>query len=155
LLRNLEDLERGLAEMRRVTIRGGRVITLDIVRPAVPLWGPAFGVYFNRVVPAIGALVAGDRQAYTPRPQSLQRLVPAPALRRARAAGAIHGLGGAPRRDFPALRPRDDRASHRQRVVSAPASTCRLHSNARRPYAVPPYDPDRGRRPNRAHRSAR
>ena len=75
LLRNLEDLERGLAEMRRVTMRGGRVITLDIVRPAVPLWGPAFAAYFNRVVPAIGALVAGDRQAYTYLPQSVERFV--------------------------------------------------------------------------------
>ena len=75
LLRNLEDLERGLAEMRRVTMRGGRVITLDIVRPAAPLWGPAFSVYFNHVVPAIGALVAGDRQAYTYLPQSVERFV--------------------------------------------------------------------------------
>jgi demethylmenaquinone methyltransferase / 2-methoxy-6-polyprenyl-1,4-benzoquinol methylase len=75
LLRNLEDLERGLAEMRRVTMRGGRVITLDIVRPAAPVWGPAFSVYFNRVVPAIGALVAGDRQAYTYLPQSVERFV--------------------------------------------------------------------------------
>lgn len=75
LLRNLEDLERGLAEMRRVTMGGGRVITLDIVRPTVPLWGSAFGVYFNRVVPAIGALVAGDRQAYTYLPQSVEQFV--------------------------------------------------------------------------------
>ena len=75
LLRNLEDLERGLAEMRRVTVRGGRVVTLDIVRPAQPLWGAAFGAYFSRVVPAIGAFVAGDRQAYTYLPQSVDRFV--------------------------------------------------------------------------------
>ena len=75
LLRNLEDLERGLAEMRRVTMRGGRVVTLDIVRPAAPIWGSVFGAYFNRVVPAIGALVAGDRQAYTYLPQSVERFV--------------------------------------------------------------------------------
>ena len=75
LLRNLEDLERGLAEMRRVTVRGGRVVTLDIVRPAQPLWGKAFGAYFNHVVPAIGAFVAGDRQAYTYLPQSVDRFV--------------------------------------------------------------------------------
>jgi demethylmenaquinone methyltransferase/2-methoxy-6-polyprenyl-1,4-benzoquinol methylase len=75
LLRNLEHLERGLAEMRRVTARGGRVVTLDIVRPATPLWGEIFGAYFNRVVPAIGALVAGDRQAYTYLPQSVDRFV--------------------------------------------------------------------------------
>ena len=75
LLRNLEDLERGLAEMRRVTMRGGRVVTLDIVRPAAPIWASLFGTYFNRVVPAIGALVAGDREAYTYLPQSVERFV--------------------------------------------------------------------------------
>jgi demethylmenaquinone methyltransferase/2-methoxy-6-polyprenyl-1,4-benzoquinol methylase len=75
LLRNLEDLERGLAEMRRVTARGGRVVTLDIVRPAQHVWGAVFGAYFNRVVPAVGAVVAGDRQAYTYLPQSVDRFV--------------------------------------------------------------------------------
>ncbi len=75
LLRNLEDLQRGLAEMRRVTTRGGRIVTLDIVRPAQPLWGAVFGAYFSRVVPAIGAFVAGDRQAYTYLPQSVDRFV--------------------------------------------------------------------------------
>ena len=92
LLRNLEDLERGLAEMRRVTMRGGRVITLDIVRPAVLLWGPAFGVYFNRVVPAIGALVAGDRQAYTYLPQSVERFVTPEALARLMVAAGLRDV---------------------------------------------------------------
>ncbi len=75
LLRNLEDLERGLAEMRRVTMGGGRVVTLDIVRPALPVWSAVFGAYFNHVVPAIGALVAGDRHAYTYLPESVERFV--------------------------------------------------------------------------------
>ena len=75
LLRNLEDLERGFREMRRVTRPGGLVIALDIVRPATPVWDALFGVYFNRVVPAIGALVARDRQAYTYLPQSVDRFV--------------------------------------------------------------------------------
>jgi demethylmenaquinone methyltransferase/2-methoxy-6-polyprenyl-1,4-benzoquinol methylase len=73
LLRNLEDLARGLAEMRRVTRPGGRVLTLDIVRPALPVWGAVFALYFHRVVPAVGALVARDRQAYTYLPQSVDR----------------------------------------------------------------------------------
>src|SRR5437899_3160096 len=60
LLRNLEDLERGLDEMRRVTMPGGRVVTLDITRLTVPGWSTLFNVYFHRVVPLVGALVAGD-----------------------------------------------------------------------------------------------
>ena len=77
LLRNLVDLEAGLGEMRRITQRGGRVITLDIVKIARPPWDALFGLYFHRVVPAIGALVAGDRQAYTYLPDSVDRFLTA------------------------------------------------------------------------------
>ena len=80
LLRNLADLEAGLAEMRRVTRSGGRVIALEIVRPGVPGWDRLFGVYFGRVVPLVGALVAGDRSAYTYLPQSVERFVTPPEL---------------------------------------------------------------------------
>jgi demethylmenaquinone methyltransferase/2-methoxy-6-polyprenyl-1,4-benzoquinol methylase len=75
LLRNLEDLAAGLAEMRRVTQPGGRVVTLEITRPATPGWSQIFGVYFRRVVPAVGAVVAGDRSAYTYLPDSVDRFL--------------------------------------------------------------------------------
>jgi demethylmenaquinone methyltransferase/2-methoxy-6-polyprenyl-1,4-benzoquinol methylase len=75
LLRNLESLERGLAEMRRVTMTGGRVVTLDITRLTAPGWSTLFNVYFHRVVPLVGALVAGDRAAYTYLPDSVDRFV--------------------------------------------------------------------------------
>jgi demethylmenaquinone methyltransferase/2-methoxy-6-polyprenyl-1,4-benzoquinol methylase len=82
LLRNLQDVSRGLEEMRRVTRRGGLVVTLDILRPATPLWARLFGLYFRHVVPAVGALVAGDRQAYTYLPDSVYAFVTADELTR-------------------------------------------------------------------------
>jgi demethylmenaquinone methyltransferase/2-methoxy-6-polyprenyl-1,4-benzoquinol methylase len=75
LLRNLADLSGGLEEMRRVTSPGGRVVALDIVRPALAAWSALFGLYFHRVVPAVGAIIAGDRPAYTYLPQSVDRFV--------------------------------------------------------------------------------
>jgi demethylmenaquinone methyltransferase/2-methoxy-6-polyprenyl-1,4-benzoquinol methylase len=88
LLRNLVDLERGLAEMRRVTRPGGRVIALEIMRVTTPVWGTIFRLYFNRVVPAVGALVAGDRRAYTYLPESVQRFATAREL-----AAAMERIG--------------------------------------------------------------
>jgi demethylmenaquinone methyltransferase / 2-methoxy-6-polyprenyl-1,4-benzoquinol methylase len=75
LLRNLADLAAGLEEMRRVTMPGGLVAALEITRPGVPGWDAAFGLYFNRLVPLIGAAVARDRAAYTYLPQSVERFV--------------------------------------------------------------------------------
>jgi len=80
LLRNLEDLAAGLTEMRRVTQSGGRVVTLEITRPSVPLWSQVFSVYFHRVVPRIGAWVAHDRRAYTYLPESVDRFATPPEL---------------------------------------------------------------------------
>jgi demethylmenaquinone methyltransferase/2-methoxy-6-polyprenyl-1,4-benzoquinol methylase len=75
LLRNLADLRAGLAEMRRVTAPGGSVVALEITQPTLPGWRQAFRLYFHHVVPAIGALVAGNRDAYTYLPRSVDRFV--------------------------------------------------------------------------------
>jgi demethylmenaquinone methyltransferase/2-methoxy-6-polyprenyl-1,4-benzoquinol methylase len=80
LLRNLADLAAGLAEMRRVTMPGGLVAALEITRPGVRGWDAIFGLYFNRLVPLIGAAVAGDRAAYTYLPRSVERFVTPPQL---------------------------------------------------------------------------
>jgi demethylmenaquinone methyltransferase/2-methoxy-6-polyprenyl-1,4-benzoquinol methylase len=88
LLRNLADLRAGLAEMRRVTAPGGSVVALEITQPTLPGWRQAFRLYFHRVVPAVGALIAGNREAYTYLPQSVDRFVtPAELARLMEAAG--------------------------------------------------------------------
>lgn len=75
LLRNLADLAAGLAEMRRVTMPGGLVAALEITRPTVPGWSALFGLYFNHMVPLVGAALARDRAAYTYLPRSVERFV--------------------------------------------------------------------------------
>ena len=75
LLRNLADLPAGLREMRRVTASGGSVMALEITQPTLPVWRQAFRLYFHRLVPAVGALVAGNRGAYTYLPRSVDRFV--------------------------------------------------------------------------------
>ena len=80
LLRNLADLRQGLAEMKRVSRPGGRVVALEITQANLPGWAPLFRAYFHHVVPRIGALVGGDREAYTYLPQSVERFLTPPAL---------------------------------------------------------------------------
>ena len=82
LLRNLADLRQGLGEMKRVTRAGGRVVALEITQVTLPGFAPLFRLYFHRVVPAIGRVVAGDRDAYTYLPQSVDRFLSPPELGR-------------------------------------------------------------------------
>ena len=80
LLRNLADLRQGLAEMRRVSRPGARVVALEITQADLPGWAPLFRAYFHHVVPRLGALVSGDREAYTYLPQSVDRFLTPPGL---------------------------------------------------------------------------
>lgn len=70
--RNFSDLERGLAEMRRVVCPGGQVVVLEITTPQKPPLSTFFRVWFDRIVPAIGR-VAGDPDAYAYLPSSVRR----------------------------------------------------------------------------------
>ena len=75
LLRNLADLEQGLREMQRVTRPGGRVVALEITQMRAPGFTALFRFYFHHIVPWIGQLVGGDREAYSYLPQSVDRFV--------------------------------------------------------------------------------
>jgi demethylmenaquinone methyltransferase/2-methoxy-6-polyprenyl-1,4-benzoquinol methylase len=84
--RNFSDLDRGLAEMARVVAPGGRVVVLEITTPRRPPLSVFYGLWFDRVVPALGRL-AGDSSAYSYLPSSVRRF-PGPEELAARMAGA-------------------------------------------------------------------
>ena len=76
-VRNLSDLDRGIAEMARVLKPGGRLVVLEITQPTRPPLSTFFSVWFDRIVPLIGRF-AGDSAAYSYLPESVKRF-PSPA----------------------------------------------------------------------------
>ena len=70
LMRNVIDIRLALAEQQRVCKPGGRVLILDIPRPAATLFGRLFRLYFHYIVPIAGGLITGQREAYSYLPSS-------------------------------------------------------------------------------------
>jgi demethylmenaquinone methyltransferase/2-methoxy-6-polyprenyl-1,4-benzoquinol methylase len=77
-VRNVPDLPRAFAEMARVTRPGGRVVCLEITTPPPGAGRRFHEVWFERCVPLLGRLVAGDGSAYAYLPASVRRF-PEPA----------------------------------------------------------------------------
>ena len=75
-VRNFSDLDQGLREMVRVVRPGGKVVILEISTPTRPPLSWFYGVWFDRIVPALGKF-GGEDSAYTYLPQSVKRF-PAP-----------------------------------------------------------------------------
>lgn len=74
VVRNLADLERGIAEQVRVLRPGGLIAILETT-PGPSRWplSALFRLYFRGLVPLVGGLIAGDASAYTYLPESTLR----------------------------------------------------------------------------------
>jgi demethylmenaquinone methyltransferase/2-methoxy-6-polyprenyl-1,4-benzoquinol methylase len=72
-IRNVTDIAAALGEARRVLKPGGRFLCLEFSQPASEALRRAYDAYSFKVIPEVGARVAGDREAYQYLVESIRR----------------------------------------------------------------------------------
>lgn len=99
-LRNVADIDRTLREVRRVLRPGARFVNLDFSKAPNRTLKTLFDLYFYRVVPVVGGIVGGSKEAYAYLPRSLTNHPGAEELRERFAqagfadAGFVRLIGG-------------------------------------------------------------
>jgi demethylmenaquinone methyltransferase / 2-methoxy-6-polyprenyl-1,4-benzoquinol methylase len=71
--RNLTNYREGLIELRRVLKPGGTLAILEFSTPPNPFLARAYGFYSRAILPAIGGLISGSRDAYSYLPESVRK----------------------------------------------------------------------------------
>lgn len=70
-VRNFEHLQQGYREMARVLKPGGMLCVLELSTPTNPLIRWFYDLYSMHIIPWIGSLKSGDKNAYRYLPQSI------------------------------------------------------------------------------------
>lgn len=70
-VRNFGHIPAGLAEAHRVLRPGGELVVLDFTEPTAIGFRQLYRLYFTHVLPSVGGLISGNRQAYSYLPRSV------------------------------------------------------------------------------------
>jgi demethylmenaquinone methyltransferase/2-methoxy-6-polyprenyl-1,4-benzoquinol methylase len=71
--RNLTSYRRGLDELERVLKPGGVLAVLEFSQPTNRVFGALYGFFSRRVLPWVGGMISGSREAYSYLPESIRK----------------------------------------------------------------------------------
>jgi demethylmenaquinone methyltransferase / 2-methoxy-6-polyprenyl-1,4-benzoquinol methylase len=71
--RNLANYDEGLDEVLRVLKPGGAAAILEFSQPTNRVFGALYGFFSTRILPWIGGMVSGSREAYSYLPESIRK----------------------------------------------------------------------------------
>jgi demethylmenaquinone methyltransferase / 2-methoxy-6-polyprenyl-1,4-benzoquinol methylase len=71
--RNLTNYHAGLSELRRILKPGGTLAILEFSTPPNPLLAGAYGFYSRAILPAVGGIISGSKDAYSYLPESVRK----------------------------------------------------------------------------------
>lgn len=80
LIRNAVDIQEALKEQHRALKPGGRIVILDTTRPGKNILSPLVKFHMRVVIPALGGIISGAREAYAYLPDSTERFLTAEEL---------------------------------------------------------------------------
>ncbi len=70
-IRNVADIKKALSEMHRVVKKGGKVVILEFSQPENKVFKWVYYLYFQKILPFIGAVVSKKKGAYSYLPSSV------------------------------------------------------------------------------------
>jgi demethylmenaquinone methyltransferase/2-methoxy-6-polyprenyl-1,4-benzoquinol methylase len=77
LMRNVIDLQKGIEEQFRVLKNSGRIVILDTTRPKKNILSPFIWIHMHFIIPTLGGLLTGVREAYNYLPDTTEGFVTA------------------------------------------------------------------------------
>jgi demethylmenaquinone methyltransferase/2-methoxy-6-polyprenyl-1,4-benzoquinol methylase len=72
-VRNFQDLELGLTEIKRVLKPGGKLVVLEFTKPKLPVIKNFYNFYLNLIAPTIGSVISKNKDAYRYLNDSVQK----------------------------------------------------------------------------------